>query len=453
MIQQLSDLRALFAEANPKDAKLVNDYAWLIVKGLNCQTAQLGSVMCRQLLADYLRLPTERPSRLHSAVLSAALRVYAAFPEFRFAAFLRMWNTKNLLPEDMLPHTKDGKVYRALAERVARNYVRSFMFYPKDRLPEDQLGVLRHIIDNCGLLAPQKMIVVNVTVAEVRGRKMRFVQLASPTGVEVSCESHALHASLLSVLPAPSADGVPEAAPRHYVNVGQLYDVMLTKTKTPPAPGARYKPFTVAEGYLSSTPVTEVFPVVTGYVAGIDRTRNKLHVYDGLSRHFVATVGRFSQEKVGDFVRFVPIVPTENTFKSAIILDAASSLATADSSVAGHPIAVSDPASLQAALAATFPPKQIRVTNVNQQKGYLSWEILDPVDAIVESLSPLQLKQGAVSPSFIRGFISFAKPANAPDDSEFPSIPYQVGDVLSAIIFLHRGKDGQKRPFVAKVLA
>lgn len=445
LVTQLSQLRSLYAEAAPTEPALVNEYAWLIVKTLNHETERLGSVMCRQLLADYLHLSTERPSRLHSAVLSAALRVHAAYPDFRFAAFLRLWNTANLLPEDMLPHTKDGKVYRALAERVARSYIRSLLLFPDDRLPDEQLAVMRHIIENAGMLAPQKMVVVSVSVSEVRGRRMRFVQLVSPTGVEVSCESHALHASPFA---ASAAGGVP---PKHYVNVGQLYDVMLTKTKNAPVPGTRYRPYNVVEGYLSATPLAEVFPIVTGYVAGCDHTRNTLHIYDGLSRHFVASMGRFSREKVGDFVRFVPIVPLENAFKSAIIVDAKSSLSTEVASVGIDAFGVSDDA-LQSALAATFPPKQIRIVNINHQKGYLSWELLNPAEAIVESLSPYQLKRGEVSPSFIRGFISFADSSSDSCSSSVPSIPYQVGEVHNAIIFLHRGKDGQKRPFVAKVL-
>lgn len=428
LIAQLTQLRALYTEAVPTDPTLINDYAWLIVKALNHETDQLGSVMCRQLLADYLRLPVARPSRLHSALLSAALRVHAAYPDFHFAAFLRMWDTRHLQAEDLLPYSKDGKVYRSLAERTARSYVRSLLFFPAERLPEEQLEMLRSAIENGGLLAPQKMVVTKITVSDVRGRKMRFVQLVSPEGIEVSCESHALHASPLSA-PVASADGASPVPQRHYVNVGQLYDVLLSKTKSAPVPGVRYRPYNVTEGYLSTTPIEEVFPLVTGYVAGTDRQRNSVHVYDVFSRHFVAANDRFSRTKNGDFVRFIPVIPADNAFKSAIIVGGGS----ADQ------------------LAPTFPPKQIRVVSINQQKGYLSWELLDASDAIVESLSPFQQQHGEVSPSFIRGFISFRQPSA--ESGEALSIPYEVGDVLNAIIFLRRGQDGQKRPFVAKVLS
>ena len=54
IIQQLNNLRQLFADALPNDPKTIKDYAWIIAKALNREHESLGSLKCRQFLADYL---------------------------------------------------------------------------------------------------------------------------------------------------------------------------------------------------------------------------------------------------------------------------------------------------------------------------------------------------------------------------------------------------------------
>lgn len=117
--------------------------------------------------------------------------------------------------------------------------------------------------------------------------------------------------------------------------------------------------------------------------------------------------------------------------------------------------------------------REIRITTINKDKGYAAWELVNKDEPITELLSPLQLSQGETSPSFTTGFLNLSTApqasaltkgaitdaypscavATVPEAtaSGFP-IPFRKGWEGPALIFLKRGKDKQKRPFVAKIL-
>lgn len=58
--------------------------------------------------------------------------------------------------------------------------------------------------------------------------------------------------------------------------------------------------------------------VRVGYVDGIDRGRNWFHIYDKDSAHFVCDNPSVTFN-IGEFVEFIPIIPTDNNFKTAIV--------------------------------------------------------------------------------------------------------------------------------------
>lgn len=79
----------------------------------------ITSLEARQLLAQYIQLEAiERPSLLHSLLLSVVVRRYAMLPDFDFSAFLRLWGVQYLRPEDLRATKVDGHWMPSLADRV-----------------------------------------------------------------------------------------------------------------------------------------------------------------------------------------------------------------------------------------------------------------------------------------------------------------------------------------------
>lgn len=437
---QLTTARKLFNEISTNDPKIISDYGWTIVKAILQNLSEIDSITARQLLADCLKLPTERPSKFHSALLAAAVKVAHAYPDFHFATFLKMWGVENLRPEDKEhQHSADGKVFLSLEERTIRILGHSLMLHPEDR-PLLQTTGFDALISAFGLsILP--MLVTRIKQATGKdGRKYTFVTLTSPEGIETECISHSLQPSPFHPLPEGK---------RHYVNIGQLYDTLLfkkgtiPKTTVPKASPSGSKPaYTLLSSCLSPQRPIDSFPTEIGYIEHIDTEHSHMHIYDCHSRHFVAPVQRFSREKEGDFVRFIPIIPQTSKFKTAIILTTIPS-----SSITTVP---SDSSEVPSIL------REIRITSINQEKGYAAWELTNPDTPITELLSPLQLSQGETSPSFTTGFLNLATfsqvsalaIATVPDAS-----PSGTSPTFRALIYLKRGKDKQKRPFVAKIFS
>jgi len=399
VLTQLKNIRALYADAAPTDKKRVEEYAWIVCKGINKCAEELGGLMCRQLLADIMHMPIERPSVLYSSILWSATKVATLFPEFHFVPFLNIWGANdNLRTEDFeQKKDKDGKVFPSLAERMVKTVLLAEMIRP-DEQPTQEINVQAF-----GYHPVAEMVVTKLIQAEVKGRKMWFANLISAEGMETSVEMHSLRRSPLI-----------QSTERHYVNVGQLYNVVL-KDK------ANSEEVRVVDAVLSQRSLVDAFPSCVGYVENYDSQNEHIHIYDGHSRHFVSSGQRFIKAEKGQLVTFVPIIPQKNLFKTAIIVKSQQS---------------------QDEMLNGFPLRDVRITNANSEKGYYSWQLLDEKSPITEILSPLQIAKGELSPSFTNGFVNM--------DVAKKYIPnINVGDVVKAIVFLRRGKDKQKRPFVA----
>lgn len=394
-LSKLMQIRAVYKEVAPTDQHTIEHYAWTVCKAINKNHDDLDSLTCRQLLADVMQAPLVHPSALYTYTLEAALKMAAQFPDFHFVPFLRMWNIQNLSEADYKQKQgADGKVYPSLAERVTKAALVAQLIHPNEVAEGIEPQRFRY-----HPIVP--MIVVKVSQTEAKGRKLFFATLSTADGMEIMAETHTLRTNPL----------IPSEA-RHYVNVGELYNVLLRDKQD--GSGTR-----VVDAVLSTQAITDVFPAVTGYVEHIDQQHAHIHIYDNLSRHFVSAGQRSVRVQEGQFVQFVPITPQKSKFKSAIIIKPA----TIDS----------------------FPPREIRITWYNAEKQYYAWELIDNSSPITEQLSSLQISHGDTSPSFTQGFVNadFAQGA-VPDIA--------VGNCLKAIVFLRRGKDGQKRPCIARLI-
>lgn len=439
--EQLTQLHNILSDVTDSiDVQTSERYAWMMVKVLNANLNEVSSLECRRLLADYVMLPVPRPSRVHSAVLSVAVRVASAHPEFRFLTFLRMWDVANLRDEDCQKQMgADGKVFPALSEKLARAVVQAAVLRPEDY---EEGGAVADLLQANGLSVPIPMIVTAIKETQSKdGRKYHFATLTSPDGLQFEALTNVLSPHPLHPLPVGK---------RHWVNVGQIYHVSLRTVTSPQSDTERITRSTIHLAYLSSLSPQNLFPIEIGYVDSIDGAHAHIHIHDSHSRHFVAPVQRFSKEKVGDFVRFIPIIPRTSKFKSAIILSV-----------------ILMPTNAPALSASTIPAihpevkavlREIRITHINREKGYASWELADKSVPITETLSPIQLSEGETSPAFTTGFLSVAMiPSGAASGSQIATVSDDLpsgltsGQSLQAFIYLKRGKDRQKRPCVARV--
>lgn len=106
--------------SSPADRESHTGFGWELYKHskelMAAEHINLGTV--KRNLNDYLKLDIEKPSLLHSCILQLAAKL-AGQDTFSMLIFSRLWDLKYLRPEDFERfHTKDGKEYPSLAEKV-----------------------------------------------------------------------------------------------------------------------------------------------------------------------------------------------------------------------------------------------------------------------------------------------------------------------------------------------
>lgn len=110
------------------DKSLFRDFGWLIFYRLRALPLNMMLQRKRAML-QYFQLKLERPSLLHSLILSEAVKMKKNSPSgFRFRDFVSMWELENLRPEDWdkikLP---TGKSRNSLVEILIGTYVREIV--------------------------------------------------------------------------------------------------------------------------------------------------------------------------------------------------------------------------------------------------------------------------------------------------------------------------------------
>lgn len=349
------------------------DTAWCIFRYLQKNYKEMGSEQVRTLLAAYMKIPVEKPSLIHSCMLGMAVKISEMYPDFRFPQFLDMWGyEKNLRPEDRQRQTgKDGRSYLSLKEKVDRR-LQSYLLHHHDEAKDVADGI-------------KSMFAVKVFESMVNGKRRYFVKLVAADGMELATDSHLFPCKPWEIQ-------------------GKLYDVSLRKSKQ----GNER----AVEVVLSKKGVGEVFPTMVGYVEGVDESHGHYHIYDALSRHFVAEKPQM-MIKTGDFVTFAPIIPAEDKFKSAAVIN-----------VMPHDEGLT-----------AFGTFQAVTTYVNPTDGYLRYRITSSIK---------ETPEGKITEE------GFASLVNVKDDELRKSL--KVGDTVRLLLFLKRGKDKVKRNHVAAVI-
>ena len=383
------------------------DRAWDIVRELNEHMPVLGkkpttrlltSTEARGLLTEYFRICHPTPSRLHSAILSCGVRMAMVYPDFRFVPFLTMWGFENLRPEDSeTRRTKDGTRFPSLAEHMARAYAYSLLFHPSLHLTETEEAVIMPILTlkgfhttTSGLVTP--LLATRLFEAEVRGRKMTFVALISPEGEEIVTEVHTLTTYVKM----------------HYeLIVGKLFDTLLRKSEQ--------GKLRIEAAYPSQSSAAQLFTTAIGYVDRIDAGHRHIHVFDNLSRHLVAPyISSKPPYLEGQYVRFLPIIPREGNFKTAVILEV----------LADGP--------------GTFGYRPAVITHVDPDKDYATWQLLPESDGQVRGITEAGTTLPPATSGYLRGTLARQKGLSLPTRDTR----------IEIIAFLQRSKDGKKYPKV-----
>lgn len=116
-------------------------FGWIIYYALH-QSEPHAIMERKQMLARYLRLGVEKPHKLHSMILTEALRLYkdtsnaspairksdefakkATSVHFSIVKFVQLWNLDNLRPGDWRRKQHDGKELPSTVEKLITHYV------------------------------------------------------------------------------------------------------------------------------------------------------------------------------------------------------------------------------------------------------------------------------------------------------------------------------------------
>lgn len=354
-----------------------NDTAWDILRYMNGHHDSLTSQEARMLLASYMKLPVQRPSLLHSCILTTAVKMTERFPDFRFPQFLKIWGyPQNLRTEDQQKQKgNDGRVFLSLKERTEKALRSYALHHPEQReeiaaLVPDLMSEKTEIIT---------MVATKMYETERNGRKMRSVKLIGADGRELLADSHQFSCKPWEI-------------------VGRLYDVL---TRTSSEGNVR-----VAEVAASQKDIAEVFTAIVGYVDRYDAQHRHYHIFDSSSRHFVAESPKL-QPTAGGYVRFCPIVPALDKFKVAIVTGIMSKEEGRKE----------------------FGTYDAVVKYVNTEKGYFYYRITSAITPTPEGTIS---EEGSAQLTLFNG----ATPA--------------IGQHISIVMFLKRGKDGTKRNAVVE---
>ena len=148
---------------------------------------------------------------------------------------------------------------------------------------------------------------------------------------------------------------------------------------------------------------------IIGYVDYFDEKHMYYHIYDSMSRHFVAIDPHIVPE-VGGFVEFTPIIPEDGKFKTAVV----------------HRVFGNED---HLAAMEVFGTYDATVTDVDEESGYFEYRITSEICPTTEGVIT---ERG-------RAFLGVMR--------------LKKGQNVKLLLFLKREKDGVKRNYVAKTLA
>ena len=98
---------------------------WDIYRLLKEQSATMPMPQLRKLLCQYLQLDIDRPSLLHSLILTLVAKNIAGREDFNFPSFFKLWSIDCLRPEDWKARQYEGKYLPSLADRCLSHMIKN----------------------------------------------------------------------------------------------------------------------------------------------------------------------------------------------------------------------------------------------------------------------------------------------------------------------------------------
>lgn len=344
--------------------------AWEIYYYLKANYRTAGSAEARMLLATYMKLPVARPSLIHSCMLYVALKMAEEYSDFRLPDFLRIWGYDHMLrPEDReRQRGQDGHTSLSLMERTEKARLTYALHHPKSRQGTE--GII-------------PMVAVKVFETAAQGRKRRTVKLVAADGMSIVADAHLF-----------------PCKPWEIQN--RVFDILLRKnTRGEPA---------VMDVAMSELRAEHLFPPVVGYIDGLDLNHGHYHVFDNMSRHYVAQ-GETARCEKGQFVMFAPVAATNDKFKTAIICNV-----------------INDEDGLR-----EFGTYTATVRSIDKERGFFTYTITSELRATPEG----ETSRTGSGRLCLLG------------DSPQSLRPQQE---IRILMFLKRGMDGTKRNHVVRVI-
>ena len=133
-VEIYNDIVARLGRRLPPEESTHYVFGWIIYYALH-QSADSDIINRRKMLSRYVKLHVPRPHKLHSMIMTEAVRLSKdsgeqAFvqrknplAEFSFPKFLKYWDLENLRPGDWKRKEIDGKTTSSLVEKIITRYV------------------------------------------------------------------------------------------------------------------------------------------------------------------------------------------------------------------------------------------------------------------------------------------------------------------------------------------
>lgn len=204
-------------------------FAWILYYALH-QSADSAVMERKRMLANYFKLRVVTPHKLHSMILTEAVRLAkdarnAAFGNdkaepFSLVSFMRLWNFANLRPGDWRrKKSPDGKPMSSLAEKVITLYVSELQeksLQPDPAFMQVMEQALAAFPDSFNLLSQRAAIHILAGEKEEASRMLKAALLEAPgkfflwsrlaSVVDAAAQPHLQIALLFKALKAPGQE-------------------------------------------------------------------------------------------------------------------------------------------------------------------------------------------------------------------------------------------------------
>ena len=123
--QALNEFRSITSQYGSLPMSQAEKYGWAIYRCLKDDADQMPVLAVKRMLVEYNNLNVEKPSMLHSQILTFVLYYSRSNQGIDIYRYFLSWNPAYLSQEDVRPSEYKGKTTPALLERVGKELVNS----------------------------------------------------------------------------------------------------------------------------------------------------------------------------------------------------------------------------------------------------------------------------------------------------------------------------------------